>query len=243
MYDLRILIIGAPASFVSEMKRHFTNVESFEGVDEQFYAWVNNTPFQKDLFKSVPFFRTPSVRVPVEPKRASVIVFYEGFFGNRAEPHASNINMFKSISGSKEPPTYLVVVAASYGSDKCREFLVANNCDFDGVFSQAIDAKKLNDFFFGLANSRYRWVNNFVRGSNTGITRFLTLRNLLWALLAAAITFFSKAYVEEVGKSAGGATWKSFFEMPADKSKDPNQLDSNTGITKSTQSPAINSNP
>ena len=243
MYDLRILIVGAPASFVSEMERHFANVESLAGVDEQFYAWVNNTPFQKDLLKSVPFFRTHSIRVPVEPKRSSVIVFYESFLGERAEPNPSNISIFKAVSCTKEPPTYLVVVAAIYNSDQCREFLISNNCDFDGVIAGVIDGKALNDFLFDLANSRYRWVNNFVRGSNAGIRRFLTWKYIVWAILGAAITFFAKAYVEEFGKSAGGATWKYVFEKPADKSKELNQLDSRKENTKSTQSPAINSNP
>ena len=231
MHDLRILIIGAPESFVNRMKGHFASVESLESVDEQFYAWVNNTPFQKDLLKSVPFFRTHSIRVPVEPKRSSVIVFYESFLGERAEPNPSNISIFKAVSCTKEPPTYLVVVAA------------INNCDFDGVIAGVIDGKALNDFLFDLANSRYRWVNNFVRGSNAGIRRFLTWKYIVWAILGAAITFFAKAFVEEFGKSAGGATWKYVFEKPADKSKELNQLDSRKENTKSTQSPAINSNP
>jgi hypothetical protein len=243
MYDLRIVIVGAPDSFVSEMKRHFTNVESLGEGDEQFYAWVNNTPFQKDLLKSVPFLRTHSIRVPVEPKRSSVIVFHEGFLRIGTEPNTANLKIFKSVSGVKDPPTYLVVVAASYSSDECREFLIANNCDFDGLFSQDIDTKILNDFLFDLANSRYRWVNNFVRGSNTGIRRFLTWKYIGWAILGATITFFAKAFVEEFGKSAGGATWKYFFEKPADKSKEPNQPASRKENTKSIQSPAINSNP
>jgi hypothetical protein len=243
MHDLRILIVGAPDGFVSSIKLHFSSVDSLEDDDEQFYAWVNNTPFQKDLLKSVPFFRTHSIRVPVEPKRSSVIVFHEEFLRTGTKPNSANLKIFKSVSGAKDLPTYLVVVAASYGSDVCREFLIANNCDFDGVFSQDIDTKILNDFLFDLANSRYRWVNNFVRGSNTGIRRFLTWKYIGWAILGATITFFAKAFVEEFGKGAGGATWKYFFEKSADKSKEPNQPASRKENTKSIQSPAINSNP
>jgi hypothetical protein len=104
MHDLRILIIGAPPSFVDRIKRHFPNSKSLDNVSEEFIVWVNDTPFQKDLLRGLPFFRTGTIRVPVEPERSSVIIFYEDFFRTGSVPNSVNIKRFKAVAGKKEPP-------------------------------------------------------------------------------------------------------------------------------------------
>jgi hypothetical protein len=154
----------------------------------------------------------------VDPSCSSVIVFYESFLRNRNESIQANINCFKSVAHTTSPPAYLVVVAACFGVTDCREFLANNQLDCDGVVDHLIDTISFHGFLVDLANSRYRWITALVKGSHTGFKRFITWRYILPALLAACVAFLCKAYFEEIGKSAGGATWKYFTEKPTDKS-------------------------
>ncbi|MFM8573967.1 MAG: hypothetical protein ACKOAU_20390 [Pirellula sp.] len=224
MKTLSLLVVGAPDGFTEELKQHFARVESISGEDARLQSWIDSVAYQKDVVKNVPFFRTPSIRIPVDPSSASVIVFYELFLRTRNESTQININYFKSVAHTTSPPAYLVVVAACFGVMDCREFLANNRLDCDGVFDHRIDAFQLNNFLVDLSNSRYRWITALVKGSNTGFKRFITWRYILPSLFAAVLAFLCKAYLEEIGKSAGGATWKYFTEKPTDKSNPPGNV-------------------